>query len=248
MSSLRWEGCLNVRDLGGHPTEDGGVTRHRVVVRADAIRQLSDAGWAQLVDYGVKRIVDLRFNDEREADPPRELPVELVHLPLLGHALDPDYWDYLNHHLDNAEDAAAYLRFSYDDFLERFAPNFAATLRAVATAPGTVLVHCMGGKDRTGLVVALLLRLAGVSRDRIDEDYAISEVNLAPEDEEWVRNAPDELQQMRRSRLIRSPAGVMRHALTVLEERHGTVPEYLLAAGMTATEVADLRARLREPL
>ena len=103
MSALEWEGCLNVRDLGGHPTGDGAVTRHRVVVRADALRQLSDAGWAQLVDYGVARIVDLRFNDEREADPPRELPVEVVHLPLLGHAWDPDYWDYLNEHLDNAE-------------------------------------------------------------------------------------------------------------------------------------------------
>jgi protein-tyrosine phosphatase len=246
-SALEWEGCLNVRDLGGHPTEDGAVTRERVVVRADALRQLSDAGWAQLVDYGVTRIVDLRFNDEREADPPRELPVEVVHLPLLGHAWDPDYWDYLNHHLDNAEDAASYLKFSYVDFLDRFGPNFADALRAIATAPGTVLVHCMGGKDRTGLVVALLLRLAGVSRDRIDEDYAISEVNLAPEDEEWVRSAPDELEQLRRSRLIQSPAGVMRHVLTELEEQHGTVPEYLLGAGLTAIELDGLRERLREP-
>jgi protein tyrosine/serine phosphatase len=243
---LEWEGCLNVRDIGGHPTEDGAVTRRRVVVRADALKQLSDAGWTSLVDYGIARIVDLRFHDEREADPPRELPVEVVHLPLLGDTLDPDYWAFLNEHLDDAEDAASYLRFSYVDFLERFDANFAQALRAIADASGTVLVHCMGGKDRTGLVVALLLRLAGVSRDRIDEDYAISEINLAPEDEEWVRRAPDELERLRRSRLIKSPAGVMRWVLTELEGRCGSVPEYLLDAGLTATELAALRERLRE--
>ncbi|MDX6511355.1 MAG: protein-tyrosine phosphatase, partial [Gaiellaceae bacterium] len=84
MTALTWEGLLNVRDLGGHPTEDGAVTRHRVVVRADALRQLSDAGWEALAGYGIARIVDLRFHDEREADPPRDLPAELVHVSLLG--------------------------------------------------------------------------------------------------------------------------------------------------------------------
>jgi protein-tyrosine phosphatase len=246
MTALAWEGCLNVRDLGGHPTEDGAVTRHRVVVRADTVRQLSEAGWTALVDYGIARIVDLRFHDEREADPPRELRVEVHHLPLLGQERDPDYWQFLTDHLDDAEDAASYLHFSYLDFLDRFGGNFAAALRAVATSPGPALVHCVGGKDRTGLVVALLLRLAGVSRERIDEDYAISEVNLAPEDEGWVRAAPDERERTRRDRLIRSPAGVMRSVLERLEEQHGSVAEYLLAAGLEPAELATLRNRLRE--
>ena len=73
---LAWEGCANVRDLGGHPTEDGGVTAFGAVVRADSVRRLSEAGWEQLVDYGIERIVDLRFRDELEADPPAAIPVE----------------------------------------------------------------------------------------------------------------------------------------------------------------------------
>ncbi len=244
MTALEWEGCLNVRDLGGHPTEDGAVTRHRVVVRADALHQLSEAGWEALAGYGIARIIDLRFHDEREADPPRDLPAELVHLSLLGEERDPDYWALVNDRLDNAEDAAAYLRWSYLDFLDRFRGNFAAALEAVATAPGTALVHCMGGKDRTGLVVALLLRLAGVSRERIDEDYAISELNL--DDTEWAAQAPTELERVRRLRLIQSPAGVMLHVLTELEREHGSVSEYLLAAGSSPAALELLRGRLRE--
>jgi len=81
---LTWDGCLNVRDLGGLPTEDGGETRFDAVVRADSIGRLSDAGWAALAGYGVRRIVDLRWRDELEGDPPRALPVEVVHVSLFG--------------------------------------------------------------------------------------------------------------------------------------------------------------------
>jgi protein-tyrosine phosphatase len=241
VSVLAWEGCLNVRDLGGHPTEDGAVTRHGVVVRADALGRLSDAGWEALVDYGVARIVDLRLHDEREADPPRELPVELVHVQLVE--LDPDYRELMNRQLDGAADAAAYLRWSYGDFLERFSGNFVAVMRAVATAPGPALVHCVGGKDRTGLVVALLLRLAGVSLERIDADYAVSEGNL--DDQPWVDEAPDEVEAERRRKIIRSPEGVMAAVLAELERRHGGVREYLLGAGSTDAELDAIRERLR---
>lgn len=241
MSALAWEGCLNVRDLGGQPTEDGAFTRHGVIVRADALGRLSDAGWQALFDYGVARIVDLRLHDEREADPPRDLPVELVHVQLVE--LDPEYRELMNRHLDEAADADEYLRWSYLDFLERFAGNFVAAVRAVATASGPALVHCVGGKDRTGLVVALLLRLAGVSRDRIDADYAVSEANL--DDQAWIDEAPDEVEAERRRKIVRSPEGVMAAVLADLERRHGTVRDYLLASGSTAGELDTIRDRLR---
>ena len=241
MTVLAWEGCLNVRDLGGHATEDGVVTRPGVVVRADALGRLSDAGWQALVDYGIVRIVDLRLHDEREADPPRELPVELVHVQLVE--LDAEYRELMNRHLDAAADAAEYLRWSYVDFTERFASNFVAAVRAVATAPGPALVHCVGGKDRTGLVVALLLRLAGVSRERIDADYAVSESNL--DDQHWIDEAPDEVEAERRRKIVRSPAGVMAAVLEELERRHGSVRDYLLASGATAEELDAVRERLR---
>jgi protein tyrosine/serine phosphatase len=241
VSVLAWEGCLNVRDLGGHATEDGVGTRHGVIVRADALGRLSDAGWDALVAYGITRIVDLRLHDEREADPPRDLPAELVHVQLVE--IDEAYRKVLNRHLDSAADAAEYIQWSYLDFLERFSDNFVAAVRAVATAPGPALVHCVGGKDRTGLVVALLLRLAGVSRADIDADYAVSEGNL--DDQPWVDEAPDEVEAERRRKIIRSPEGVMAAVLAELERRHGTVRQYLLGAGSTTEELDAIRTRLR---
>jgi hypothetical protein len=80
---LAWEGCLNVRDLGGLPTEDGGETRYGRVVRADSVRQLTDAGWQAVADYGVRTVVDLRGDYELRDDPPGELPFEVVHVPFM---------------------------------------------------------------------------------------------------------------------------------------------------------------------
>ena len=80
---LIWDGCLNVRELGGLPTLDGRETRRGSIVRADSVRQLSDEGWRALVDHGVRTVIDLRGDHEREEDPPAELPVEVVHVPFL---------------------------------------------------------------------------------------------------------------------------------------------------------------------
>jgi hypothetical protein len=79
---LVWDGCLNVRDLGGLPTEDGATTRFGSVVRADNVRKLSEDGWRALTEYGVTTIVDLRLADELAEDPPRELDLDVV---LTGH-------------------------------------------------------------------------------------------------------------------------------------------------------------------
>src|SRR5687767_10529285 len=86
---LSWDGCYNVRDLGGYATIDGGVTRWRAFVRADSLYQLTPAGQAALLDYGVRTIVDLRRARELEHYPnpfaqPSEAanPPKYLHIPL----------------------------------------------------------------------------------------------------------------------------------------------------------------------
>ena len=83
---LVWDGCVNVRELGGIPTEDGGTTREGAVIRSDNIGGLTPEGWRALARHGVVRIVDLRWPEERAQDPPRELgrAVEVVHVAVLG--------------------------------------------------------------------------------------------------------------------------------------------------------------------
>jgi hypothetical protein len=90
---LRWDGCVNVRDLGGLPLRDGGETAFRVVVRADSLPGLTDAGRSALVDYGVTTIVDLRSDRERGEDGTARLPVGVVSIPI-DPKLAPDAWSW----------------------------------------------------------------------------------------------------------------------------------------------------------
>jgi protein tyrosine/serine phosphatase len=245
---LVWDGCLNVRELGGLPTRDGGETQSGAVVRADSVRQLSAAGWQALVDHGVRTVVDLRGHDERADDPPAELPVEVVHVPFFesndeeGHEMAAE----LDAAVTAAPDVPTATRDVYLIFLERFRANIAAAVRAVANAPaGGVVIHCVGGKDRTGLLSAFLLHLAGVGDDEIAADYALSEERLRPRHEAWFAAAETEEERERLRRIAQTPAASMAGVFAELDRRYGGVEEYLRSAGVSAEELRLVRARLR---
>jgi protein tyrosine/serine phosphatase len=132
------------------------------------------------------------------------------------------------------------------EFLERYRENFAAAIAAVADArEGGVLIHCAAGKDRTGLISALLLRLAGVPEAEIAEDYAESEVNLAELTSKWIAEAPDGAERERRRQLSTTPREAMLGVLEALDERYGGVRGYLLAAGASPDVLERAAARLR---
>jgi protein-tyrosine phosphatase len=247
MTALAWEGCLNVRDLGGFPTEDGRRTREGRVVRSDNVRRLTDAGWRSLAGHGVTRIVDLRWPEELAEDQPRDVDIDVVHVSVLGEAIDPDYIEMLDKHLDSVDDVADHYAWSYVDFLERYRDRFGLAFAAVADADGAVVVHCAGGKDRTGLVAALLLRLAGVSLAAIGADYALSAKNLEPRTAEWLAAAPDGVARARGIKLGGTPAEGMVRVLREIESRYGDVAAYLRAAGLSAEQVARLEERLVAP-
>lgn len=247
MTTLVWEGCLNVRDLGGLPTVDGRRIRDGVVVRSDNIRRLTDEGWHALEKHGVERIVDLRWPVELEEDQPRDVDIEVVHVSVLGEDFDPDYVSDLDEHLHSASSIADHYAWSYLDFLERYRDRFGRAVAAVADAEGTVVVHCAGGKDRTGLVAALLLRLAGVGLDTIGADYAASGPNLEPRSVAWIEEAPDEVERAKRVLLSYTPAEGIVRVLEEIEGRYGDVGGYLRAAGLTNDQLGRLRERLVAP-
>lgn len=245
---LVWEGCLNVRDLGGLPTRDGGETRFGAVVRADSVRQLSDEGWRALVEHGVRTVIDLRGDHERAEDPPAELPVEVVHVPFLSDeaAERAALAEELEAAAVAAPEVAVGTRDVYLIFLVRFRSNVAEAVQAVANAPaGGIVIHCAGGKDRTGLLAALLLHLAGVDEEEIAADYALSEERLRPRHEGWFAAAETEEELERLKRIARTPAASMIGVFAELERRYGGVEEYLRGAGVTDAELELARARLR---
>jgi protein tyrosine/serine phosphatase len=236
---LAWEGCLNARDVGGYATADGGVTRWGAVIRSDSPSLLTPAGHEALEAYGIRTAIDLRFPTELAASPnpfadPAH-PIDYVHISLI----DPDAQA-----VPGETQAQEYCR-----WLDRFAPTIGRIITTVARAEaGGVLIHCLGGRDRTGVTAALLLSLAGVPPDTIANDYALSSEYLRPRDEEWLANGPGTREQ-REAALARgvTRADVMHEMLDHLDAQHGGAEAYLLAAGVAPEDLARIRARLRAP-
>jgi protein tyrosine/serine phosphatase len=181
---------------------------------------------------------------ELEADPPAEVPVDVLHLPFFYE--DDEVFAEVDAASVAAPDAASATRAVYLVFLERFRANVAAAFAAVARAPdGGVVVHCMGGKDRTGMLVALLLHVAGVDDAQIAADYAVSEERLRPRHQTWLAEAGTEAERERIRRISATPAGAMLGVLTEVERRYGSVEAYLRAAGVGDEELELVRTRLR---
>lgn len=246
---LVWEGVLNARDLGGHRTEDGAQTRYGSIVRADSVRRLTDDGWAALLDYGIRTVVDLRGDHEMDDDAPAHLNVEVVHVPFME-ANDREFEEIqkeVEAASEAAPDVATSTRNVYLIFLEHFKENVAAGIRAVAEAPaGGVVVHCAGGKDRTGLLTAFLLHLAGVDVEEIAADYALSEERLKPRHEEWFAKAETEAELERLRRIAQTPAKSIVGVFEELGSRYGSIEGYLRSGGLSDEDLARARARLRD--
>jgi hypothetical protein len=221
---LVWDGCVNVRDLGGLPLEGGGETRFGVVVRADSIAGLTESGWQALEDYGVRAAIDLRGEHEFERTPARTIP--LTRIPITPFSGPGWEWPSM---------LEAYLA-----VLEEFRPQFTTVVDALAAADPPALVHCQGGRDRTGLAVALILDAAGVVRTAIAEDHALSDASWAPHNPAWFEEATEPEEQARRRR-VAAPAGeTMVEVLAEVDRRYGGPAAYL---GTESLDTVVLRLR-----
>jgi protein-tyrosine phosphatase len=241
---LGWDGCLNVRDLGGVPLDQGGVTRFGSLIRSDNVGQLTDRGWRSLADHGVTRIVDLRWPEELAEDAPRDVDLEVVHVSLLGE-LDPEFSDDIEQYIA-ADDPAGYWASAYRSMLDEYHANFGLALAAIADADEdrAVVFHCAAGKDRTGLVAALVLRLAGARIDEIAHDYSLTNEMLGRGPRAWVNEATTDREYRRRAFMQHTPSEAMRGALDHVELTYGGAARYLRGAGLTDAQIDRLRRRL----
>ncbi|MEI8409159.1 MULTISPECIES: tyrosine-protein phosphatase [unclassified Kribbella] len=229
---LDWAGCRNVRDVGGLPTRDGQVVREGVLIRADSLHFLSAEGVEAVRRAGVGRILDLR-GDGEVADWPTPFTGDPLGVrQALQDPADPD------HGQATIVDACTWM-------LDRRPELFAAAVKAIADAPdGAVVVHCHGGKDRTGMVVALALSIAGVPEEEIVGDYFLTQERLAGWLAKQLADEPDasrhpEMIEFRDTR-AESMTAILRH----LDDKYGGPEAYLRHGGLTTDDLDRLRKRL----
>jgi protein-tyrosine phosphatase len=232
---LNFPSLLNARDLGGHPTIDGPPTRWRSLLRADDLVQLTPAGVQAMVGYGIETVVDLRWPEE-VAESPSPIAGTLKHvryhqISLLARTAAE--WEVLRQDCTKEMWKCA--------VLERTRSELKSVLQVIAdSSPGPLLFHCVAGKDRTGIVAAVLLALADVTPTAIARDYAMSSVRLRDAYlERYSREDPNEVLEN-----IRCPEQGVYNMLEYLS-RLGGVRAYLEQIGLENREIARLRARLR---
>jgi len=235
---LVWPNLLNARDLGGLGSASGQQTAWRQVVRADNLNKLAPAGVRALVAYGIRTVIDLR--DPRELakfpNPLATVPpdgVVFINVPLISDA----EWEAIKDPARVAEGYVLTARLSHT--------NIASAIAAVADSPpGGAVIHCHAGKERTGIVAALLLSLAGVTDETVAEDWIASDAFLQPLYEEWLANEADPAIRAKRSEGFVTHAEHILDVLAHVRRTHSSVEEYLLAGGLSADQLDRARRRL----
>jgi len=236
---LDWDGCLNLRDLGGLPTENGATTAWGAFVRGDTLCGLTESGRKALRGYGIRTVIDLRSAEEitTEPNPFAALPdvVSYVHQPLNDPATESRL----------AVTASATERYLVMVDAAGTAGRLAAVFGSMASAPsGGVLFHCFAGRDRTGIVAALLLRLASVGIGTIVRDYEATDDRMRARYDAWLLT----LTGTARERFLASleqRGHPIRRSVEHIEERYGSVGSYLQEHGTARTDIERVIDRIR---
>lgn len=224
-------GVLNLRDVGGYPVDGGGSVRWRALFRSDALHRLDAAGLATVAGLGVRTVVDLRTDAEAQIAPsPVRGRVTQVSL-LTG----------------DVEALPLELSEIYRYIVEERGGQIGAAITAVAAAGALpALVHCSAGKDRTGIVIALILAVLGVPDEVIAADYARSALYLDPEQTPVIGQlrASTGLGAGLTSALLSSPPALIVAVLQRVRAAAGSADGYLRRHGVTDSDMARLRSAL----
>ncbi len=238
------EHVFNLRDLGGYPTTDGRRIRWGRVYRGAGLQRLTGADLETVRELGWATVIDLRT--DREIDATGMCPGSAAQRPVVHRPMIRTTWDRAL--LDPAQPTEEFLRDRYRDMLCEGAGTIREVIELLASDDGLPAVfYCAAGKDRTGVMAAVLHDVLGVDHDTIARDYHLSKERVdrirarAHAHAEATMVAQPEA-------FMQAPAGAMSLLLTWLARAHGGAEGYLLSVGVTPEVIAALRARLTEPI
>jgi protein-tyrosine phosphatase len=235
------EGCLNFRDLGGYPAAGGRSIGWRRVFRSDSLHHLTPRDVDRLRDeLDVRVVIDLRSTAERRAEPLRPLeeqPIEVHHTPLFDGERSSDDGGMTRHDMTLGE--------RYLGLAELAKDRIARVLETIALAPGSAVYHCAAGKDRTGVISAILLGLVGVRDELIAADYAATRESLDAIIARLTASKGYEtmLEALPPDTLHADPETIL-EMLALLRRAHGSVRGYARSAGLTDQVLERLEVKL----
>jgi protein-tyrosine phosphatase len=234
-------GAVNFRDLGGYRTADGRRTRWRTLFRADGLSSLETSDLQVIRELGITTVIDLRTSAELERGrfPVETVPVDYHHLPLLDEVPDPDSFAL----------TPGMLATQYQDMVRDAAPQIAGALTIVARQQShPLVVHCAAGKDRTGVLVAVLLGLLGVPDETIVADYALSAQAMGALRRKLIKRYPEGEDVISRAdELFSAAPSNIESLLAELDRRFGSIPAYGESIGIGPAVVTQLQNILLEP-
>lgn len=229
-------GCSNFRDLGGLPTTNGSITTWGRVFRSDTLQELTDDDVKKVLDdIGLGTIIDLRTSREikNEGRGPLEgEAVAYVHLPFIA---DLEVQDEVPE--TEERDVLA----DYRHMLDTAGHIIAEAVHAVATSSAPVVFHCAAGKDRTGILAALLESLVGVPRDVVVGDYELTNQVIKDICERLARFDTYTNVKVNPWQSFRCRPEVMEGFLDLLHERHGGPEGWATAMGLDGGDLTSLR-------
>ena len=234
---LPFEHVFNFRDLGGYATADGRSVKWRTVFRADGIHRLSVADLASL---NVRTVLDLRTPDELERGRCEHDSIGYHHLPILQTP-----WTEMG--FEGELDAVTFLADRYVDMLDEGRESIARALHILGEDSSLPLVfHCAAGKDRTGVVAAVLLGILGVADDDIAADYSLSRLGMTRFKEWIVENFPDAADAMSKQpdAFLAAPAEAMHLFLERVRATFGSFDAYVAGLGVDAATLDAVRRNL----
>jgi protein tyrosine/serine phosphatase len=234
------ENALNFRDVGGYRTTDGRSIRWRRLFRAGGLSELSAADLVVLRELGIATVVDLRSTAEWDSGrfPVEHIPVTLHHVPIVEEILDPTRYEL----------PKGMLAARYQDYARIGSEPIAKAISVIAEPGGhPVVVHCLAGKDRTGVVVAITLALLGIDDETIAEDYALSNLVMA-QLRAWAEaraDRPVRSAELDNEVFSANPTNIT-SLLAALRDAHGSIEDYAVAAGVKPEAIDALRDSLLE--
>ncbi|MFI2642834.1 tyrosine-protein phosphatase [Streptomyces sp. NPDC018610] len=235
---ITYDRLHNFRDLGGYRTSEGRTVAWGVLYRSDSLGKLRGADWEKFLGLGIRTVIDLRYPWEIEAKG-RVPEAERFHYVNLSIEHRP----YDQATIDPALDPWRYLADRFAEVTEDGADEIRQVLERIAEAPSPVVHHCTSGKDRTGLISALVLTLLDVPREDVLADFALTELATERLIADWRAANPG--RELKWPGYGRAPSVVMELVLTDLEKRYGSVHGYLKdRVGLTDATTEHLRARL----